>query len=284
MVSLYDGIGRLPAEQNHEKINPPASADMAIAIGARLKRCHNIITLGFKPNFYDYDRKEADLIRNARKIYYPTAFYAPLFHVMGKPIFPSLNTYAFVQDKISQTALFNLRKIPHPKTRVFYGKARHQAIVSEFSYPFIAKIPRGSSMGRGVFLIRTDEELAAYLRQNPNPAYIQAYHPHDGDIRVVIIGQKIRLAYWRKADPVEFRSNLSCGGTVDFEKVPQKALDLALYTAIQCGWDDVGLDLLPCDDGFMVIEANMKYGRKGFRAAGIDYHGLLESLIMTGEI
>ncbi len=256
----------------------------AIAIGARLKRCKNVLTLGFKPNFGDYAREDAELIRNASKIYYPTAFYAPLFHAMGKPIFPSLNTYTFVQDKISQTALFNLREIPHPKTRIFYGNQRYKAIVENFTYPFIAKFPRGSSMGQGVFLIHSNDELTRYLLQNPHPAYIQAYHPHEGDIRVVIIGQKIRLAYWRKVGPTEFRSNLSCGGTIRFDGVPEAALDLALQTAIRCGWDDVGLDIMPHGDLFLVIEANMKYGKKGFRAAGIDYHDLLGALIQKGEI
>ena len=35
-----------------------------------------------------------------------------------------------------------------------------------------------------------------------------------------------------------------------------------------------------CDNGqFMIIEANMKYGKAGFRAAGIDYVEMMERLI-----
>ena len=90
----------------------------AIALEARLRTCRNVLTLGVRPNFSDYSQQEADLIRNAAKIYYPTTFYADLFDAMGKITFPSYHTYKCVQDKIKQTALFELLSIPHPKTRV----------------------------------------------------------------------------------------------------------------------------------------------------------------------
>lgn len=195
-----------------------------------------------------------------------------------------MSNYAFVQNKIRQSALFNLQGIPHPKTKVFYGKKQKQEIPDQFSFPFIAKHPRGSSMGKGVFLIHDREALAGYLDTTPGPAYIQKYCPHDRDIRVVIIGRKIVLAYWRIVNVKDFRSNISCGGEISFTPLPPEALSLALHTAIQCGWDDVGIDVVEYKGEFMVIEANMKYGRKGFQQAGMDYDLLLEKLIIQGDI
>jgi len=133
----------------------------AVALEARLKSCCNVITLGVKPNFTDYSDSEAALIRQARKIYYPTPFYADLLDTAGIATFPSYHTYKFVQDKIKQTALFNILGIPHPRTRVFYGKRQFTSITRHFRFPFIAKIPRGSAMGRGVFRIQNSEELSA---------------------------------------------------------------------------------------------------------------------------
>lgn len=285
-----------------------------IALGVRLRHCRNVITLGFKPNFTDYSGQESELIRNADKIYYPTAFYAHLFHTMGKKTFPSFSTYHFVQDKIRQSALFNLLNIPHPHTRVFYGAKQKQEILNTFSFPFIAKRARGSSMGRGVYLINDRESLSQYLSipdsllrstqssasastqssastlrsdslfSTSSPAYIQEYCPHDRDIRVVIIGKRVALAYWRVSHSEDFRANVSCGGDIRFDPVPERALELALHTAVTCGWDDVGLDLVEHRGNFLVIEANMKYGRKGFVKAGVDYSLLLENLIATGAI
>ncbi len=254
-----------------------------IAIEARLRGCRNVITLGVRPNFSDYSHKDADLIRNAKKIYYPTTFYADLFDAMGKKTFPGYHTYKCVQDKIKQTALFELLEIPHPRTRVFYGKRQKNGISDYFEFPFIGKIPRGSAMGRGVFLIKNPDDLLSYLDLT-TVAYIQEYLPSDRDMRVVVIGNKIVHAYWRIAPNGEFRSNVAVGAKVSLDPVPQKALDLALCTAQQCRWDDVGIDIIKHNGKFYVLEANMKYGKEGFRLAGIDYTMLMETLIQNGEI
>ncbi|MCB2167929.1 MAG: RimK family alpha-L-glutamate ligase [Deltaproteobacteria bacterium] len=256
---------------------------MVIALEHRLRRCRNVRTLGVRTNFVDYSDDEIRAIRQAPKIYYPSVFYADLFDAMGKSLFPSYHTYKCVQDKIKQTALFYLLEIPHPFTRVFYGKRRLEKIIRLFPFPLIAKIPRGSALGRGVFLLQNEEELAAYLRLSP-VAYIQEYLALDRDIRVVVIGDRVVHAYWRLAAKGEYRSNVAAGGTISLEKVPEKALTLALHTARACGWDDVGIDICMHQGRFLVLEANMKYGKEGFRQAGIDYFKMMEEMIDNGAI
>lgn len=254
-----------------------------VALESRLKNCRNITTLGVRPNFYDYTPAERRLILDSEKIYYPSSCYADMLEVMGKKIFPSPNTYRFAQDKIKQTALFNLLGIPTPKTRTFYGKQKNEKIIHQFSYPFIGKIPRGSALGRGVFLIQNSEELDAYCRLT-TVAYIQEYLPIDRDIRIVIIGDRFVHAYWRIAPIGEFRCNVNVGAKIEFNNIPQRAIDLAMDTAKRCKWNDVGIDLCECDGETYVIEANMKYGREGFKRADIDYTKLMETLISEGEI
>ena len=254
-----------------------------IALESRLKNCKNVITLGVRTNFSDYSPPEAERIRQADKIYYPTAFYADLFDAMGKTTFPSYHTYKCVQDKIKQTALFNLLDLPHPLTRVFYGVRQKQLIANYFEFPFIAKIPRGSALGRGVYLIRNEKELSDYLDQT-HPAYIQEYLPIDRDIRVVVIGNRIIHAYWRIAPKNEYRSNVAVGGKISLAPVPEKAKRLALQVARACCWDDVGIDICEYEGQFYILEANMKYGREGFRQAGLDYAKLMESMIENEEI
>jgi len=254
-----------------------------IALGSRLKGCNNVLTLGVKPNFSDYSREEADLIRRAEKIYYPTYFYADLFNTMGIKTFPSYHTYKCVQDKIKQTALFNLVEVPHPRTRVFYGKRQKASITEHFEFPFIAKTPRGSSRGRGVFLIENSQDLSIYLSEK-TPAYIQEYLPIDRDIRIVIIGYQAVIAYWRISPQNDFRSNVAVGGTIHFDPVPSEVLELALETVRRCRWNDVGIDICIHNGNYYILEANMKYGTKGFRQAGIDYKRLMEFMIENGDI
>ncbi|MBW1845946.1 MAG: RimK family alpha-L-glutamate ligase [Deltaproteobacteria bacterium] len=254
-----------------------------IALEARLRDCKNVITLGVLPNFSDYNTQDAKRIKDAVKIYYPSTFYADLFNSMGKMTFPSYNTYKCVQDKIKQTALFNLLDIPHPKTRTFYGNRQKKAILDYFEFPFIGKIPKGSALGKGVYLISGKADLSEYCNI-ANTAYIQEYIPSDRDIRVVIVGDKVVHAYWRIAAPGDFRSNIALGGKVSLEPVPKQILDLALHTAVSCGWDDVGIDIISQKGELYVIEANMKYGKEGFRAAGINYIQLMETMIENEEI
>jgi len=260
-----------------------ACARRAIALENRLKGCRNVLTLGVRTNFSDYSPEAAALIRSASKIYYPSTFYADLFDAMGVATFPSYHTYKCVQDKIKQTALLNLLRLPHPRTQVFYGRRRKENILTHFSPPFVAKIPRGSAMGRGVFLIRTEADLDAYLASH-RPAYIQEYLPSDRDIRVVVIGRQPVHAYWRIAPEGEFRSNVAVGAKISLETVPAPALELACHAARRCGWDDVGVDICRFEGKYYILEANMKYGKAGFCQAGIDYTAMMERMIENGDI
>jgi ribosomal protein S6--L-glutamate ligase len=254
-----------------------------VALGSRLQRCRNVVTLGVRTNFDDYRPEDRELIRAAETVYYPTTFYADLFNAVGKNTFPSYHTYKCVQDKVKQTVLFDLLGIPHPRTRVFYGKRQQAGIRDFFRFPFIAKIARGSAMGRGVYLVRDDKDLEAYCART-SVAYIQDFLPADRDMRIVVIGERIAHAYWRIAPEEEFRSNLSVGGRVSLEPVPEEALELARHTARSCGWNDVGIDVCRHDGSLYVLEGNMKYGLQGFREAGIDYAHLMETMIEGHEI
>jgi len=249
-----------------------------IALEARLRDCRNVITLGVRPNFSDYSPEQARMIREAPIIYYPTVFYADLFDAMGKATFPSYHNYKCVQDKIKQTALLTMLDIPHPRTRVYYGKHQKSKIRDQFDFPMIAKTPRGSALGRGVFLIKDQDALQIYCNQHP-VAYIQEYLPIDRDIRIVVIGDQIVHAYWRKSQAGEFRTNVFCGGQILLDDVPERARELALQASRACQWNDVGIDICSYAGRYYVIEANMKYGREGFRQAGIDYTAMMENLI-----
>lgn len=254
-----------------------------IALEGRLRHCRNVTTLGVRPNFGDYSDAEQKALMAADTVYYPSGNYAFYFNTLGRRTFPGYHGYACAQDKIRQTMLFQMAGIPHPATRVYYGKRQHAKILSHFRLPLIAKIPRGSAMGRGVFLIQRAGDLEAFCRRY-HTVYIQAYLPVDRDIRVVVVAGRPVHAYWRLAPPLDFRSNVAVGGTIALDPVPDAALALAVRTAKTCRWDDVGIDIIDDDGRYYVIEGNMKYGREGFRQAGIDYTELMERLIDDGTI
>jgi ribosomal protein S6--L-glutamate ligase len=253
-----------------------------IALGARLRSVPEVITLGVRPTFLDYDQEERGLILRAEVILFPTINYAQYFSTMGKSIFPSLETHLYADDKIKQTTLFQMLNIPHPRTKIYYP-LHWGDILADFTFPFIGKIPRNSGRGRGVFLIRNRVELENYSRLS-KIAYIQEYLPHDRDLRVVLVNYDPIIAYWRTVAPGNYRANLAQGAGIDFDGVPAEAVTLARETALRCRFDDVGLDLINCRGRWQLIEANTKYGRKALAARGLDIKEITRQKLLSGEI
>lgn len=254
-----------------------------IAFSHRFSECPEVTFIQARPNFSDYSLKEKRLIQTAEKVYYPTQLYVDLFLTMGKTIFPSRETYVYSGDKIKQTALFQILGICHPQTRFYYGNQKKD-IPKDFSFPFIAKIPRGSSMGRGVYLITNPEELENYLHRT-TVAYIQEYLPLDRDLRMILINHQIILSYWKIAPQGEFRNNLAQGASITFGPIPGEAFDFARMVTQKCNFEDVGLDLCHTPEkGWMVLEANMNYGLEGLKKKGQNIRLVLKDLKVQGKI
>jgi ribosomal protein S6--L-glutamate ligase len=253
-----------------------------VALGARLLGVPEVITLGVRPNFLDYTEEERELIAQSGIVLYPSDNYAQFLATMGKAIFPSLETCLYADDKIKQTTLFNMLGIPHLRTRVYYH-LHHREILKEWDYPFIAKIPRASAQGRGVFRIGNEEQLERYLTLT-RVAYIQGYVPHDHDLRVILINYQVLLAYWRERKADTFKTNVSQGGTIRFGNIPAEAVELAREAARKCHFNDVGLDLIKDGGKWYVIEANMKYGRKALRMKGLSLKETLRQKLISHEL
>jgi len=253
-----------------------------IALGSRLKGVPEVLTLGVRPNFMDYAPAERKKIFDAEIILFPTRNYAELFTTMRKRIFPSLETYLYADEKIKQTTLFYMMGVPHPRTRVYYH-LHHADILKEFTFPFMAKIARRSAQGRGVFKIHNPDQLEAYLKLT-RIAYIQEYIPHERDLRVLLINYQPVLCYWRIRNPENYRTNLSQGGTISFDGIPPEPVRLARESARKCRFNDVGMDLIQSGDQWCVVEANMKYGRKGLRMKGLDLKEIFREKLLSGEL
>ncbi|MCX7823361.1 MAG: ATP-grasp domain-containing protein [Syntrophobacterales bacterium] len=248
-----------------------------VSLSKHLRFCWSVATLRIRLNWEDYSPQEQALIQGSETIYYPSRLYEQFFKAIGKRVFPK-NYCEFIGNKIRQTLLFEWLSIPHPRTGIYYGRDRVSKILKDFDYPFIAKDPIGSSQGRGVFLISSRSDLEGYVAAY-NPSYVQEYIPVDRDLRVVIFASQVVHAYWRIGRVGEFRHNVSRGASISFEDIPSEALRFAEYVAKRCGFEDVGLDIIFFRGRFYVIEANMVYGREGFRCCGKRF----ENVIMLAE-
>lgn len=286
MTGLTDsskGFGNSPEDHGVHDSGPGSLGPAAgrVSLGKRL-RAGSVPRLGINPNWCGYTEEERRQIAGAGKVFYPGPVFEQIIRASGSEVFPC-NYYYFMGNKIAQTELFQLLEIPHPRTLIYYGRKRLRKIVEDFAFPFIAKTPIHSSQGLGVFLINNENDLAGYLEKH-NPAYIQDFLPLNRDLRVVLIGGRVVHAYWRIHCPDDFRNNVSRGGRVSFEDIPQSALDFAGSVALRCRFDEVGLDICEHQDSYLVLEANMAYGLKGFRQKGMDIRKIIGELADEGVI
>ncbi len=187
-------------------------------------------TIGIKTEHAksDYHFDSLKKIEQADVVLFPEYWQIhSIIYGMKKPIFPSAATFHLGHDKIEMTRIFQT-VIPDniPRTGI-YGKNEFtvERVLREFSFPFVAKTVR-SSMGQGVHLIKNETDWKKYTDTHET-FYIQEYIPNEKDLRVVVVGDQVLAAYWRVGG-AQFLNNVAQGGVLDFDDVPQGAIDFVL--------------------------------------------------------
>ena len=80
--------------------------------------------------------------------------------------------------------------------------------------------------------------------------------PVGHDLRLLVAGGTVVGAVRRVAGPGEWRTNVSLGATRHPVVPPPAACALAIAAAAAIRADLIGIDLLPLEDGYSVIELN----------------------------
>jgi len=79
-------------------------------------------------------------------------------------LFPDLPSYQHFSDKISQRQLFSSLNIPSPKWMALTLESQIPQVRANFSYPFVLKASQGGYDGKGVCIVKNDEEFASGLK------------------------------------------------------------------------------------------------------------------------
>jgi ribosomal protein S6--L-glutamate ligase len=208
-------------------------------------------------------QKHLETVKAADWILFPEQWQVNfLTYALKKRIFPSASSYHLGYSKVEMTYAFQAICPDHvPYTLIMpRSDSAVEQILDDLPFPFVAKEVR-NSMGRGVFLIESRHEFDQYFAYNPT-LYVQEYLPIQRDLRVVIVGHEPLTAYWRVAAPGGFYNNVARGGQLDFEDVPQTAVDLAVETARALDIDHAGFDIAMVDGHPYLIELNMRFGNQ----------------------
>lgn len=141
--------------------------------------------------------------------------------------------------------------------------------------PAIAKLIQGTQ-GAGVMMVDSkqsfDSVIDAFHAINQN-ILVQGFvkEAKGRDIRAFVVGRKVVGAMSRQAVEGEFRSNVHLGGSAQPVKLSPEYRRAALAAARHMGLNVAGVDLLPSDEGPMVMEVNSTPGLEGIeKATGVD--------------
>lgn len=256
---------------------------LRVAIGEQLKACSQVITLGVRSQMTDYSTWERELLLAADMIFYPTVKFVDIFASLGKETFPSANCYRLRGDRLKQTALFRLLRVPHPRTRVYFGRKQKQEIVKDFEYPFLGKKPFGSSDNRQLFLIQNKEKLNWYKEQF-NPAYVQEYIAGEREIRILVLNCRIVEGSWRESAGDDFSCSSTRRGIVRVDQLPAEAVSLARYIASSAGLTDVAVDFIADGKRCWATELSFRYGDRTWRQLGQDRLKMVMDMIDREEL
>lgn len=186
-------------------------------------------------------------------------------------------------DKLVTAERLEDARVPHPWT----SHAVPGQPLPAVSFPCVLK-PRFGSWGQDVLRCNTSADLARVLELIDE----RAWWRHDGailqelvspvhyDVRIVLAGSRAVAGARRIAAPGEWRTNVTLGGTVVKAELPPGAEEIAVRAMDAIGIDFVGVDLLPTDQGWIVLELNgaVDFDLR-YALAGVEpYSAILEGL------
>ncbi len=171
---------------------------------------------------------------------------------------PSLDTQFANKSKENVTHFCKKHDLPIPKTDIFYEKDEAVTFLKNTDYPKIIKKSYGPSNYGGYFVHKVDsfEEAMQLLQEKKYyPVYVQQFVPMQADIRVMLVGHKPLCAFWRRPPEGEWLTNTSQGGSMDYQNVPQEALDIAVAASKAAKAEYWACDIaLGVDNKYRILE------------------------------
>ena len=182
----------------------------------------------------------------------------------GMPVVNRPRALEIAIDKYLSLAALARAGVRVPRTVVVQDAEAARAAFAALGSNCVAK-PIFGSRGRGIALVSTATAAAAAVSAG-GLGYLQEFLPHAGwDVRVLVIGDQT-FAMRRIAAAGEWRTNISLGGRPEAFAPPTGWLELARRAAAAVGANVAGVDILPTDDGPVVLEVNAVPGWQGLQA------------------
>lgn len=207
-----------------------------VALALFLRDDPRVVTLGVRPALGDYTVEERRLLRQARRVLFPTVRFADVLEAGGCRCFPSAVTYRYQRWRPLQWTLGAFLGLPMVRSRVCYGQKAKREIPRMFRLPLRVLGPRVA--GDPVFFVDSwamwDAVAAVY-----NPVVVSEWVNYRRRHEVWVVGGAVMA--WRSvpwdgvADRGEEPWVSGCAGRGKVAEISERSLDVCRRANIDEG-------------------------------------------------
>ncbi len=224
-----------------------------VALAPFLSACPEVVTLGIRPCLDDYSAAERALMRNARRIFFPTPRFIDVFQALDKPSFPTPTTYRYQHSRVLQQLLFQYLALNHPRTRIYFGRQQKAGIGRHFSLPVRVLGPHVAPATS--HCANNPQDLRQWLRRY-NPVLVQEAVVWEQRIQLICVHYECIAIFHQTPQGYEYLAveSPSCRGEslwepvhLTLELLPQAQLDdiLVEWGYGQGNWQLLGMSRPP---------------------------------------
>ena len=212
-------------------------------------------------------------------------YWARLLEAMAVPSVNTAAAIAVCGDKLLTSLALRRAGVPTPRTAVALTTEAALEAAERLGFPLMVK-PLVGSWGRLVARLRDRDEARVVLEHRqalPSPQqhviYLQELVGEPGrDIRVIVVGDEILGATYRRADG--WRANVARGAHSTPCPLDADLSRLALAAAAAVGGGVVGVDLLESGAGELcVLEVNHAVEFQGFQQTHGDRVDVADAIV-----
>ena len=201
--------------------------------------------------------------------------------VMGVPHTMNADGLQLARDKMSSLQVLAKAGLPVPQTILcFTLREVRLAALRLGTYPVVVKMLE-STHGVGVALARSLYELEriaeGFIRLQQRVILQEFIQESKGaDVRAFVVGQRVVAVMQRQATPGEFRANMHLGASAEPLVLSSDDERLVLKAAASLRVEIAGVDLIPSDAGYQIMEVNASPGLEGIEGTtGQDVAGAI---------
>jgi len=204
------------------------------------------------------------------------AFIVTCLNQAGVKTFNPLEASQLAKNKRESLFLLAMKGLPIIPTGINFSQFfLDQHLKRNEGKKVVAKANLGS-MGYGVSVLDSPISFISFMEfmgatNQPVNTLIQPFVEAQGeDYRVFVVGNKVVAVMKRKAKGIEFRANVSKGGSAQSIRPSKKMADLAVRASRLLGLEYAGVDIVRVKNKLMIVEVNTNPGLEIEKITGVN--------------